>query len=145
MVTGFNHSGFVVKDLEAMLAFYRDALGLTIVREADSIAPPEGNHTGIPGAHRTLIFVGTPEGEHVLELVYFIDPQSEDVGRPDRHQLGASHICFNVSDLASLHKKLSALGIEFITDPIFNTSDDGTIHGICYCKDPEGNFVELIQ
>ena len=106
MVTGFNHSGFVVKDLEAMLAFYRDALGLTIVREAASVAPPEGNHTGIPGAHRTLIFVGKPEGEHVLELVYFIDPQSEDVGRPDRHQLGASHICFNVSDLASLHKKL---------------------------------------
>ena len=27
MITGFNHSGFVVKDIEKMVAFYRDSLG----------------------------------------------------------------------------------------------------------------------
>tara|TARA_B100000686_G_C16703719_1_gene924971 strand:- start:993 stop:1211 length:219 start_codon:yes stop_codon:yes gene_type:complete len=58
MVIGFNHSGFVVRDLDKMVSFYRDDLGLTIDREIDSKAPTEGDHTGIPGAHRTLIFVG---------------------------------------------------------------------------------------
>ena len=48
MVTGFNHSGFVVQDLDVMVAFYRDTLGLTVVREADSIAPEGGDHTGFP-------------------------------------------------------------------------------------------------
>ena len=76
MITGFNHSGFVVKDIEAMVRFYRDTLGLAVMREVDSVAPPEGDHTGIPGAHRTLVFVGKPEGEHALELVHFIDPPS---------------------------------------------------------------------
>ena len=52
MITGFNHSGFVVKDIEKMVAFYRDSLGLSVMREVDSVAPPEGDHTGIPGAHR---------------------------------------------------------------------------------------------
>ena len=33
MITGFNHSGFVVKDLEKMVSFYRDDLGLEIERE----------------------------------------------------------------------------------------------------------------
>ena len=74
MVTGFNHSGFVVKDIEKMVEFYRDALGLTVMRELNSVAPPEGDHTGIPGARRTLVFVGKAESEHVLELVQFDEP-----------------------------------------------------------------------
>ena len=78
MVTGFNHSGFVVQDLEAMVAFYRDALGLSVIREADSIAPPSGDHTGFPGARRKLVFVGKPGGEHMLELVHYIDPPSPE-------------------------------------------------------------------
>ena len=110
MITGFNHSGFVVKDIEKMVAFYRDSLGLTVMREVDSVAPPEGDHTGIPGAHRTLVFVGKPEGEHALELVHFIEPPSPE-GHLHRHQLGAAHICFNVTDLAALAEKLKAEGI----------------------------------
>ena len=93
MITGFNHSGFVVKDIDMMVEFYRDTLGLEVMREVDSVAPPEGDHTGIPGARRTLVFVGKPDGEHVLELVHFIDPPSPE-GHLDRHQLGAAHICF---------------------------------------------------
>ena len=48
-----------------MVAFYRDTLGLSVMREVDSV---EGDHTGIPGARRTLVFVGKPEGEHALGL-----------------------------------------------------------------------------
>ena len=61
-----------------------------------------------------------------------------------RHQLGSAHICFNVTDLATLSEKLKAEGITFITDPIFHDTPDGR-RGICYIQDPEGNYVELIQ
>ena len=74
MVLGFNHSGFVVQDIDKMVSFYRDDLGLTVDREVDSKAPLEGDHTGIPGAHRTLVFVGKG-GEHALELVYIFTPR----------------------------------------------------------------------
>jgi catechol 2,3-dioxygenase-like lactoylglutathione lyase family enzyme len=144
MVIGFNHSGFVVRDLNKMVGFYRDALGLSVVRESESIAPPQGNHTGIPGSHRMLVFVGKPGGEHVLELVHYIDPPSPDVPRPDRNELGAAHICFNVEDLQKMYDDLTARGIKFVTPPIWNDSPEGR-RGICYCRDPEGNFVELIQ
>ena len=144
MVTGFNHSGFVVRDIDRMVEFYRDTLGLTVMREVDSVAPPEGDHTGIPGAHRTLVFVGKSEGEHVLELVHFIDPPSPD-GHLDRDQLGAAHVCFNVDDLQRLHADLSARGVEFVTPPIFRDAPGGGRRGICYAKDPEGNWLEFIQ
>ncbi len=144
MVTGFNHSGFVVKDLDTMVAFYRDALGLSVIREVDSIAPPTGDHTGFPGARRKLVFVGKPGGEHMLELVHYIDPPSPE-GHLQRHQLGAAHICFNVDDLASLRDRLTERGIRFVTQPIFREAPDGGRTGICYIQDPEGNWVELIE
>ena len=45
MVTGFNHSGFVVNDIDKMVAFYKDDLGLRVEREVDSKAPETGDHT----------------------------------------------------------------------------------------------------
>ena len=143
MVIGFNHSGFVVRDLDKMVSFYRDDLGLTIDREIDSKAPTEGDHTGIPGAHRTLIFVGTG-GEHALELVYYVEPESPE-GHLDRNQLGATHICFNVSDIEQLYEKLKEKGVKFVTPPVMKTNSDGSKRGICYCQDPEGNWLEFIQ
>ena len=144
MIAGFNHSGFVVQDIDLMVAFYRDTLGLTVMNEIDSVAPPEGDHTGIPGAHRTLVFVGKPEGDHALELVHFIDPPSPG-GHLDRHQLGAAHICFNVTDLEALHQELSSKGVRFVTEPIMTYTPEGLRRGICYAQDPEGNYVEFIQ
>ena len=72
MITGLNHSGFIVEDIEKMKSFYCDVLGLKIEREVDSIAPPSGDHTGFPDAKRKLVFVGAG-GEHLVELVYFIN------------------------------------------------------------------------
>lgn len=144
MITSFNHSGFVVSDLDRMVRFYRDLLGLTVVREVESIAPPEGDHTGIPGAQRALVFVGAPEGNHLLELVHYIAPPSP-TGHLDRRQLGAGHVCFNVSDLAGLYTRLSAQGVRFVTPPKFRPRPDGSTHGICYAQDPEGNWLEFIE
>ena len=106
MVTSFNHSGIVVKDLDRVVGFYRDALGLSVVREVDSIAPSGGDHTGIAGARRRLVFVGMPGGGHLLELVHYIGPPSPG-GYLDRHQLGAAHVCFNVDDLEGLRQALA--------------------------------------
>ena len=62
MVTGFNHSGFVVKDLETMVGFYRDTLGLEAVREIDSVAPPTGDHTGNTGRAQKACVRGQARG-----------------------------------------------------------------------------------
>ncbi len=144
MVTGFNHSGFVVEDIEAMTAFYCDALGLSVIREVDSVAPPSGDHTGFAGARRKLVFVGKPGGAHMLELVHYIAPPSPR-GHLGRNQLGAAHVCFDVEDLAELSRRLTERGVRFVTPPIFRDGPDGSRTGICYIQDPEGNWVELIE
>lgn len=142
MVSSFNHTGIVVKDVGKMVAFYTEVLGLKKLREIDSVAPPTGDHTGIPGARRKLVFVGFPDG-HQIELVHYIDPPSPR-GHLDKHQFGATHICFNVDDLASLHRGLSARGVKFVTTPKFRDMPGGKI-GIVYAQDPEGNWLEFIE
>ncbi len=143
MVSSFNHTGLVVQDLEKMTEFYVGVLGLKVLREVDSVAPPQGDHTGVPGAHRTLRFVGFDD-DHQIELVHYIDPPAGE-GYLDKHQFGAMHICFNVDDLAALHKDLSARGIKFVTDPIFRELPNGATMGIVYAQDPESNWLEFIQ
>ncbi|MBI83911.1 MAG: hypothetical protein CMJ45_02965 [Planctomyces sp.] len=142
MIHGFHHTGLVVNDLDQMVHFYTQELGLKLIREVDSIAPPEGDHTGVPGARRKLVFVGF-DNDHQIELVKYIDPPSED-GHFDRHELGALHICFQVSELAALHARLKAKGIRFVTDPKFKELDGKRV-GVVYARDPEGNWLEFIE
>lgn len=143
MVTGFNHTGIVVDDLEAMVGFYCDDLGLTELHRVESIAPPEGNHIGIPGSRRTLVFVGF-DGGHRIELVKYHEPTSAERDN-DMTRVGTNHICFNVEDIQQTHDDLSSIGIEFVTDPIIREGDDGSRHGIVYARDPEGNWLEFIE
>ena len=144
MVTSFNHSGVVVGDLELVLGFYRDILGLEVLREVNTMAPPTGDHTGIPDARRRLVFLRVPGDEHVLELVHYIDPRSPD-GHLDRNQLAAAHVCFNVNALEQFHANLVAKNVPFVTPPIFRDTLDGERTGVCYSQDPEGNWVEFIE
>jgi catechol 2,3-dioxygenase-like lactoylglutathione lyase family enzyme len=142
MVTGFHHTGIVVSDLDRMIEFYTRDLGLDVLRRIDSVAPPEGNHTGIPGARRTLVFVGLAD-DHQIELVHYIDPPARE-GHLDKHQLGASHVCFRVEDLRATYARLKAKGVRFVTEPKFHEEDGRTI-GVIYARDPEGNWLEFIE
>jgi catechol 2,3-dioxygenase-like lactoylglutathione lyase family enzyme len=142
MVMQFDHTGIVVQDLEAITEFYVKTLGLVVEREVDAVAPPSGDHTGFPGARRTLRFVGI-ENNHRIELVKYHNPPGED-GYLRKNQFGAMHICFLVEDLRMVFDDLTSKGIKFVTDPIFHDTPEGR-RGIIYLQDPEGNWLEFIQ
>ena len=142
VVTGFNHTGIVVHDIDAMVKFYTEVIGLTKLREIDAVAPPTGDHTGFPGAKRKLVFVGY-QGGHQIELLKYYHP-SEKPGHLDRNHLGAPHICFNVSDLTQVHREFQSKGVKFQTEPKWRDTPQGRT-GIIYARDPEGNWLEFIQ
>lgn len=143
MVTGMHHTGIVVRDLAAMVRFYTEDIGLDLLLELDSVAPPGGDHTGVPGAKRKLVFVGTANG-HQIELVHYVDPPASD-GHLDKHQYGAMHVCFNVDDITATHAQLSAKGVRFVSEPKFSETPEKGQIGIVYAQDPEGNWIEFIQ
>jgi len=144
VVTSFNHSGIVVRDLDEMLRFYTEDLGLTVLERYEMEAGPEGDHAGIPGARRTEVFLGLGDDGHMLELIQYLEPVSSD-GHVELNKLGATHVCFLVDDLDKAHQELAGKGVSFVTKPIFSKTPDGDDWGVVYFQDPEGNWLEFIQ
>lgn len=144
MITSFNHSGIVVRDLDEMLRFYTEALGLTVLERYEMEAGPEGDHAGIPGARRTEVFLGLGDDGHMLELIRYLEPLSSD-GHVELNRLGATHVCFLVDDLDKAHQELVGKGVSFVTKPIFSKTPEGDDWGVVYFQDPEGNWLEFIQ
>ncbi|HXG35569.1 MAG TPA: VOC family protein [Dehalococcoidia bacterium] len=142
MITGFNHSGFVVKDLEKMVSFYRDVLGLTVLSEVESNTEESNRHIGIPDAKRMLVFVGKDRSQHQLELVYYLHPQSPE-GHVPANALGSTHVCFNVQGLLQMYDELKDR-VSFVTPPVVRPTPFGR-GAICFAQDPEGNWLEFIE
>ncbi len=101
MVRGIHHVGIVVERLAEAYAFYRDALGLPLRREAELPAH---------GVRAALLDAGDTE----VELLEPLDPDS-GVGRfLARRGEGLHHFCFDTPDVDADLRDLRARGVETI-------------------------------
>ncbi|PKM45343.1 MAG: glyoxalase [Gammaproteobacteria bacterium HGW-Gammaproteobacteria-1] len=113
-----HHVSLLVADTARALGFYRDILGL-----AEAPRP----ELGFPGA---WLDVGGQQ-IHLLELP---NPDPVD-GRPD-HGGRDRHVALSCPDLDALVTRLEAAGIPY------TRSRSG--RAALFCRDPDGNAVELI-
>ena len=138
------HTGLVVQDLDKQVAFYRDVIGLKVMREAEVTGPPGGDHTGFDGVHRKLVFLGDDEHGHQLELIYYIQPSSPAGTLLAHHQVNSLHLCFQAENLQSRYDELLRHGARFLTPPKLITRPQyGDRVCLCYAQDPEGNWIEF--
>jgi glyoxylase I family protein len=119
-VLGLHHVSFVVRDTARSLAFYRDLLGLEV--------DPGRPDLGYPGA---WLRCGDQQ-IHLLELPN-VDPVE---GRP-AHVGRDRHAAFRVEDIDAFERLLNDAGVSF------TRSRSG--RRAIFCRDPDGNGLELIQ
>lgn len=116
-----------VKDLDASLAFYTEALGMRLLRKND-----------YPGGQFTLAFVGYgDEADHaVIELTHNWGKSEYELGD------AFGHVAIGVEDIYATCERLRGLGVKITREP-------GPMkHGstvIAFVEDPNGYKVELIQ
>lgn len=118
MITQFSGASLWSEDLNNLLPFYRDVLGINVTMESPGFVILGATSPDAPG-----MGLGT---------------HSEIHGRnadPSRHL-----ISFMSDDIRADWERLKAAGVEFIQDP---DEDDMLI--IATLKDPEGNYVQLLQ
>lgn len=133
--------GLVVADIDRLLPFYRDVLGLDVIGDIE-----------MP-AERSRLSGLAPDGYRVVRL----ESSSGDrlkLARPARggapaaaadyamHRVGASYVTFIVDDLAALHERLRQAGANIRSKGIVELRAGLRL---LLVADPEGNFLEFLQ
>lgn len=139
-----NHTGFVVSDMERSLAFYKDVLGLT--EEMNGIREGAGisEVVGYPDAKLHVVYLGTGDLKHSVELIQYINPPGGKISPTERNAVGACHLGIVVDDLDAVYEDLSGKGAQFLGPPVVRESN---IYGrkVVYLQDPDGNWLELLE
>lgn len=115
----FNHFNFNVCDLKRSLAFYKQALGLDVIKEKKA---EDGSFI--------LAYLGDGKSDFSLELTWLKDhPQKYDLGEEE------FHLAFIVDDYeASLRKHQDMDCVCFINEAM----------GIYFINDPDGYWIEIV-
>jgi methylmalonyl-CoA/ethylmalonyl-CoA epimerase len=136
-----DHIGIAVKDLQAALAFYRDALGLEIE------APEE-----VPSQHVRAHFLPVGETEQraagaagvKLELLEATSTESPIAKFIDKRGPGLHHITLRVPDLRAALAALKARGVRLI-DEEPRPGAEGSLIAFVHPSATGGVLVELKQ
>ncbi len=126
-ITGINHVGLRVRDLEASRAFY-EKLGFEFI-------------VGPIGPEPVAVMLH-PSGVNINFILNASEAASKEnllMDAPEKHT-GFTHIALEITDRSEVVEHLEKVGI-----PITETVElpDGTV--FFFVRDPDGNVIELHQ
>lgn len=115
------HTMVRVSNLELSLKFYRDALGLEVLRTKD-----------VPAGRFTLVFLAAPgDTQAQVELTHNWDPETLEGGR------NFGHLAYAVENIYETCERLQAHGVTVLRPP-----RDGYM---AFVRSPDHISIELLQ
>lgn len=145
MITGCDHIGIQVRDVERSAAFYEECLGFTRVARWSKAEPYVQRVVGYyPDVTLEIAVLAIPGSELFLEILEYVGVDGEPVD-PATGNPGTAHFSLFVDDLDSLYAELRAKGVEFVSEVQTPTSGPNRGGRLVYMKDPDGIRVELVQ
>ena len=113
------HENYNVSDLDASIAFYGKALGLSEVRRKNAA---DGSFI--------IVYLAAPQGDFELELTWLRDhPQKYDLGECE------FHLAFRTDDYEAAHALHEEMGCICFENPAM---------GIYFITDPDGYWLEIL-
>jgi methylmalonyl-CoA/ethylmalonyl-CoA epimerase len=136
LVTGLDHVGIAVPDLDAAIAWYHDHLGMIVLHE-------EVNEE--QGIREAMLSVrGAPVGSAQVQLMAPIAESSAIAKFIDKRGPGIQQLAYRVSDLEQLSKRLTERGVRLLYDAPRRGTANSRINFI-HPKDAGGVLVELVE
>ncbi|PTL74253.1 glyoxalase [Rathayibacter caricis DSM 15933] len=140
-ITGFDHIGVTVVDLEAATAFF---VGLGL--EIEGSTPVEGEFLdtviGLSGARTEIVMLRPPGGGTAVELSRFVRPPSPTVPPPvGATEPGLRSLAFVVEDLAAVLARLADDGHGLVG----GVGEHEGVWRMAYVRGPEGIIVALAE
>ncbi len=142
IVSGTQHTGFSVVDLDESIAFYA-LLGCEVIWRREVTDSYFREIVGVPDCVVQAAHLRVPGSSHIIELFQYA-PQHPRAGLvPDTP--GHAHVCFLVEDLPAAYAELLAHGVRFISPPVLITAGVNAGGWAVYLVDPSGINLELFQ
>lgn len=159
MLKHIDHVNIVVRDLDAMVGFYRDVLGMTVAKRVtisgDWIASVIGladaaANAPAPHVRAEVVYLDLPGGPRI-ELIDYQQPAGDrPPGLDAPHTHGLRHLAFAVDDIDVASTKLASAGVALVGSAQRVPDSQVTYAGgvrkrLVYFRDPEGNLLELCE
>lgn len=143
----------VVRDIENSLAFYRDALGMTIEYDQELTSPGLESRHGADGTNRSRLVLLKANNDFIgmLGLWQFLDQTDKDLAPADPADFtpGEIVLLFNSKNLDEVFPKAAAVAnVQIVGEPHLRKypSPAGDIEVmVSMLVDPDGHTVELNQ
>jgi len=136
LVTGVDHIGVAVADLDAAIAWYHDHLGMIVLHEEVN------SDQGIREA--MLAVRAAPVGSAQLQLMAPINDSSPIAKFLDKRGPGLQQLAYRVSDIDQLTARLAAQGVKLLYDAPRRGTANSRINFI-HPKDSGGVLIELVE
>lgn len=144
-ISGINHAGLHVRDIERSIAFYRDLIGLEVLARRESRADYVADIVGYPGAVLLMAWLRHPRGGTIVELLQYQEPVGTPVDTAPPNP-GTGHLCFSVPDIHATYERLAREGVKFRSPaPVPITLGVNKGGYAAYFSDPDGITLELLQ
>jgi len=141
----FNQTMLRVREPEVSIAFYRDVLGMTLVKQLDFPEMSFSLYFFAYGTDESLSSIGNAFGRAgVLELTHNYGTETDQAFAGyhcgNQEPKGFGHIGINVPDVDEACQRFERLGVEFVKRP-----SDGAMKGLAFVKDPDGYWIEILS
>ncbi|BBX72638.1 methylmalonyl-CoA epimerase [Mycobacterium shinjukuense] len=133
LVTGLDHVGIAVADLDTAIEWYHDHLGLILVHEEVN------DDQGIREA-----MLAAPGCPAQIQLMAPLDESSVIAKFLDKRGPGVQQLACRVSDLDALCRRLRAQGVRLVYDAPRRGTANSRINFI-HPKDAGGVLIELVE
>ena len=134
--------GICVNNLETMITFYRDVLGLTLISEID-VPSDKSSEAGFTKGGYRIVRLETNYGERIKLVRPILQPGIRSSGEEVLSKSGNIFLTFIVKDLEKTVKRLKERGVSTRTTGGIMEVRDGVFLSIM--DDPEGNHLEFVE
>lgn len=147
-LTGIEHIGLTVPDIEAASRFFSDVLGAEAIYDIGPFESPDdwmAQHLAVhPRARINKLRVMKVGNGPVLELFEFASPD-QDTRRPKNSDFGGWHMAFYVEDMDKALAALKTHDVTIQSGPVLMTEGPSAGLQWLYFQSPWGQQLELVS
>ena len=141
MIIKTRHTGLVVKDISASIAFY-ESLGLSMWKQENEKGDFLSQVVGLKDAEIETAKLKVGDGSLLELLEYKSHPTIPSASIYPSNYHGCSHVAFTVKNVEEIASKIVRLGGSIVNPPAI--SADGSVK-VMYCNDLDGILIEMVE